>query len=208
MKRLPPPLAVAAVAVLSLAAPLHAQRSTPAAIDRGSMAIDGSASLSRSRTTADGAGVDADDTSTQASLQPSLLYFVAPRFAVGGTLELSRFKGGAATTSAVGIGPAARLYFAGESATVLPYIGTSARVVRVALDIDGSASRPAETQWGLEGVAGITWLFSRQVGIVTEAFARRLSYSNSGFANDETVDVTNTELGLRFGVAAFIPKER
>ncbi len=208
MNRLRFSQAIVTAALIALATPLRAQRTVPAAIDRGSMIVDGSASISRSRSTAESDGTEAKATSTQVSLLPSLLYFVAPRFAVGGSLELSRFKNDAVTSTAVGAGPSARLYFAGQSATALPYVGTSVRVSRVSVDIDGSSSPPSTTQLGLEGVAGITFLFSRQVGIVTEAFVRRQSYSNSVSGNLPATDVTTTDLGLRVGVAAFIPRSR
>lgn len=208
MNRLRFSQAIVTTTLIALATPLQAQRTVPAAIDRGSMIVDGSASISRSRSTAESDGTDTKATSTQVSLLPSLLYFVAPRFAVGGSLELSRFKNDAVTSTAVGAGPSARLYFAGQSATALPYVGTSLRVSRVSVDIDGSSSPPATTQLGLEGVAGITFLVSRQVGIVTEAFVRRQSYSNSVSGNLPATDVTTTDFGLRVGVAAFIPRGR
>lgn len=207
MKRLSPSLALAVAALCSIAAPLQAQRAVPPAIDRGSIVIDGSASISHSNTTADGAGTDSESSSTQLSLLPSLLYFVAPRIAVGGSVELSRYSTEGVSSSTVGIGPAARLYLAGESAKVLPYFGASVRVTRVSLDFDSGASPPSSTRLGLEGVAGITWLFSRQVGILTEAFVQRQSYENSSVSN-ATVDVTSTNFGVRVGVAAFIPKGR
>lgn len=209
MRRLPAPLALAAATLLPLATPLHAQRTTPPAIDRGSLVLDGGASLSRSSTTTEttgGSGAETEVTSTQISLLPSLLYFVAPRVAVGGSLELARSKTGSTSTTAVGVGPAARLYFAGDGASTLPYVGASVRVSRQSYDADG-VEPPATTRWGLEGVAGLTWLFSRQVGVVAEAFARRLSYSLDGPGN-ASADITASELGVRVGMAAFIPRGR
>jgi hypothetical protein len=203
------PLGIAGLALLTLPPRLLAQRAVPPAIDRGSLVIDGGASLSRSRTTTEttgSAGTKVEVTSTQLSLLPSLLYFVAPRVAVGGSLELARAKSGATSSTIVGAGPAARLYFAGEGASALPYVGASTRVSRVSNDRDTGPSL-SSTQWAFEGVAGLTWLFSRQVGIVTEAFARRVGYSAEGPGN-ASADITATELGLRVGVAAFIPRSR
>lgn len=157
-----------------------------------------------------GAASDTRASSTKRSLLPSLLVFVASRPAVGGSLELAHTRNSVASNTVVGAGPPARLYLAGEGGDMMPYVGVSARVARLSHDPKSGSSPPSPTQWGLEGVAGPTWRFSRRVGIVTAAFARRATYSaTTRFGNaGARADVTGHVLDLRVGVAAFIPRGR
>jgi outer membrane protein len=181
--------------MLVLTTPMAAQSARSGATDRGSMLIAGSASLSHTS----GEGSSA----TNMSLQPSLHYFVANRIALGGELGYSYtdFDNGSATSWR--LGPAARLYFGSATAKVLPYLGTAVQFG------SGSAKTerpvPNETDaslWGIQGIAGLTFMISRNVGISGEAFLQR---EESTFETSTAkVTTTLTQYGLRFGVAAFV----
>ncbi len=196
------PLVIVLVTVLS--APGAAQSRVPDAINRGSWLVAGSASASRNNSSVEGR--DDDRGVTVVELQPALLYFVAPRIALGGRLALARlsFDGGSSTSWSVG--PSARYYFAGSSAKVLSYVGGGVALSRSDLNIGNGNSEPS-TGTSVEALAGITWLFTRQVGFVSEAAFQRSSRGENTSSGGD-VDVVDTIFGLRFGFAAFIPRGR
>ena len=207
MRQTLPLLALVAV----VATPVLAQRSAvPPQIDRGSFLLAGGASFSHTRTEVEriqGSGGPTTQRFTSLSVSPSLLFFVAPRFAIGGQLGLGYGDSESGSSTTLGIGPAARLYFAGTGARALPYIGLSVLAERVSFDDDDSDASSDASQWGPEGVAGINWMLSRQVGITGEAFLgrRAASFEQSEGAG---IDQTTTSFGLRFGLAAFLPRGR
>lgn len=185
----------AGLSMLLLATSMAAQSARPGPTDRGSMLIAGSGSVSH--TSGDGSSA------TNLSIQPSIHYFVANRIALGGELGYSYtdFENGSANSWRVG--PAARLYFGSPTSEILPYLGTAV--------LFGSGTAKTETPvsnetnaslWGIQGIAGLTFMISPNVGISGEAFLQR---EESTFETS-AAKVTNTltQYGLRFGVAAFV----
>ena len=177
--------------VLIIAAPIAAQ-SPDAPTDRGSKILSGTASVSH---TSSGGGV------TNVSLQPSLLYFMADRVALGGGIGLSYADGENASVTTWSLGPELRFYFKSSSAKTLPYVGAAVRFGASNADSDISEGADASF-WALEGVAGLTFMLSRQVGVAGEAFVSR----DEQTFDTQLADVTNsaTRFGLRFGITAFI----
>ena len=180
--------------ILVLAAPAAAQTGGPT--DRGSWVLGGSASLSRNET--DGRSA------TSISLAPSLLRFIANNVAVGGEIGLGYTDTDLGSTQSWRIGPAARLYFGESSAKVLKYVGAAILFGGTSSDLDEPLTTEADASlWSVEGVAGMTFMLSRQVGISGEFFVdRRESTVSSSITAD--IESKTTSYGLRFGLAAFI----
>ena len=185
----------ALLSVLAFATPIGAQ-SASGPTDRGSKLIAGSANFSRA--SSEGQSV------TSINLQPILLHFIANRVAIGGEVGLGYTDHANGETTSWRLGPTARFYFGGSSSKTLPYLGaallfgsaSSSSSAPISVDSDQSI-------WGFEGVAGLTFMVSRQVGILGELFANR---SENTFETSSTAKVTTTatNYGLRFGVAAFL----
>jgi opacity protein-like surface antigen len=196
--------------LLVSASPALAQRVVPPAIDRGSLVIGGGASISRTSNSisTDGQGeVDGVDV-TAVSINPSLLYFVRPGLAIGGEAGFGYSDFGESSSTSFTVGPALRAYFARGETRTLPYVGVSLQLGRVSFDDEADVDdSPGVTVFGVEGTAGITWLLSRQVGILGEAFVNRRQQSAEN-ALGRDVDQTATGFGVRFGVAAFLPRVR
>jgi hypothetical protein len=178
------------------ALPAAAQSRGPT--DKGSILAAGTASFVRSSFEID----DNDETITGITVNPTLLFFVAPRVAVGGQLGISRVSSDNGSGTSWLLGPAARLYFGEASSRTLPYVGLGVSFGGSSSDSDDSNLESSSDIWGLEGIAGLTWMVTRQVGITGEAFFQRTSYENDGpFAASEQ---KRTDIGIRFGFAAFL----
>ena len=179
-----------------------AQADTRSPIDRGSWLVSGGASFART----EAEGLDGDDNvTTSLSIQPNLLFFLVPRLAVGGQVGYARFSSEGASTSSWWLGPAARYYFGDPRGRVLPYLGASAMRQAVSFETDDSGIESDGSVWEYEGVAGLTFMLSRHVGIAAEGFATRRTAAD-GDAPFTNGDVTT--YGIRFGVAAFVPPRR
>jgi opacity protein-like surface antigen len=179
-----------------LALPVAAQSRGPT--DKGSILVAGSASIVRSTSEVG----DVEVKTTGVSLNPSLLFFIAPKFAIGGQLGLSRVSNDDGDATSWLLGPAARLYFGEPSARTLPYVGAGVSFGGFSTDDDDSDQNFSSDLWGFEGVAGLTWMVSRQVGITGEAFFERATIES-----DDAVfsaEQTRTDFGIRFGFAAFL----
>jgi hypothetical protein len=175
--------------------PLAGQSAPDAPTERGSRIIGGTASVSH---TSGGGG------STGISVSPSLLYFLADRVALGGGVGLGYSDHDNGSTTSWRLGPEVRFYFGASTSKTLPYIGAAVQVGSSSSDIDdgpGSGSLDASF-WGLEGVAGLTFMISRQVGIAGEAFVQRDEQTLETALADVTTNATR--FGLRFGIAAFV----
>ena len=181
--------------LLVLAAPLAAQ--TPdGPTDRGSWVLGGTGSVSRNE-------VD-DRSATSISLSPSVLRFVANNLAIGGEIGLSYSDADGSSSQAWRIGPAARLYFGPSSAKVLKYVGAAVLFGGSSADIDEPLATEADASlWSVEGVAGLTFMLSRQVGISGEFFFDRQELTTSSSLTAD-IETRTTSYGLRFGIAAFI----
>lgn len=181
--------------ILALAAPAAAQ-TAGGPTDRGSWVLGGSASLSR--TESDGRSA------TGISLAPSVLRFIANRLAVGGEVGLNYTDTDGGNSQSWRVGPAARLYFGESSAKVLKYLGAAVLFGGMNTSLDEPLSTEADASlWSIEGVAGLTFMLSRQVGISGEFFVdRRESTTSTSISPD--IESKVTSYGLRFGLAAFI----
>ena len=126
---------------------------------------------------------------------------------VGGEASFTYTDREEANFTSYGVGPAVRYYFARGATRTLPYVGASARLGRISTDQGDSETR-STSQWGVEGTAGLTWLLSRQVGILGEAYVNRFEQSLDPVTGGASPDVASTAFGLRFGVAAFLPRGR
>lgn len=185
-----------ALTLVGLALPLAAQSRGPT--DKGSVLVAGSASIARSTSEIG----DIEIKTTGVSLHPSLLFFIAPKFAIGGQLGLSRVSSDDSDATSWLLGPAARLYFGEPSARILPYVGASVSFGGFSTDDKDSNQSVSSDVWGFEGIAGLTWMASRQVGIIGEAFFERatIESDNAAFSAEQK----RTDFGIRFGFAAFL----
>jgi hypothetical protein len=189
---------VSAFAVLVTAVPSIAAAQSGGAVDRGSWLVGGSGRFAR-QTVEVGSG---DATATTFELSPNLLYFVAHRVAIGGQLAVSTTDTENGSGSTWLIGPAARVYLAPSSSRMLPYLGLAVATGRSSFESDDSDAEGESSTWGVQGVAGITWMMSRQVGLTIEGFFDR---SEDSFElGDDDTESTVTGFGLRFGFAAFL----
>jgi hypothetical protein len=189
---------VSAFAVLLTAMPSIAAAQSGGPVDRGSWLVGGSGRFSR-QTIEVGSG---EATSTTFEISPNLLYFIANRVAIGGQLSVGTTDTENGSGSSWLIGPAARVYLAPSSSRTLPYLGLSIATGRTSFEADDSDAEGEGSSWGVEATAGITWMMSRQVGLVLEGFYDRRE-TTTEFGDAET-ESTVTGFGLRFGFAAFL----
>jgi len=165
---------VAAFLVASALAPSASAQDY--AIDRGSMIIGGTASLTSQSSSF------SDDRRWDLRIQPSTQYFVTPNVAVGGSVLFQAAGIGDDSNVFVGAGPAFSYYFGGPDRSVYPYVRTSALVVGGDQELyRGDAS------------AGVAWMVSRNVALTGE-----------GFLEADLEDTSNNIFGLRFGVRVFV----
>ena len=171
-------------------------------IDRGSWLVSGGASFLREERDEFENGVRGDRTATSFSIQPNLLFFVVPRLAVGGQVGYGRFSSEGTTTSSWSVGPAARYYFGDPRGRVLLYLGASVMRESVTFSDDESGLDADGAAWTYDGLAGLTFMLSRHVGIAAEGFVTRAEPEDDGdgaFSPGKA-----TAYGVRFGVAAFV----
>ena len=168
-------------------------------IDRGSWLVSGGASFIREERD-DEAGDSRSSTSF--SIFPNALYFVVPRLAVGGQVGYGRFSADETTSSSWSIGPAVRYYFGDPRGRVLPYLGASVMRDAVTYSDDEAGIDADGTSWTYDGLAGLTFMLTRHVGISAEGFVTRAEPDGDGggvFSPGKA-----TAVGIRFGVAAFV----
>lgn len=185
---------VVLAAVASLPVVLSAQSSGPTS--RGNALVGGSASILRASNGVD--GDDDDESVTNLEFSPHILYFVAPRLALGGTLAYARTSGGGSTSSNTIVGPEVRLFFADPTAKAQPFVSATVARQWGSFDTPTGAVKPRGTRYGAS--AGVIAMVSRQVGISSELFYTR-STDDALFGGDE---ITSSAFGLRFGFAAFL----
>ena len=176
-----------AAALAIPASPLCAQ----AALEQGSMLVGGSA----------GANVrsydGSDDSILTVSLFPRAEYFIADRFAVGGTVGLGYSSSGDENTTSFSVGPALTWYPM-ERDGAIPYLRAGAGWGRSSHSggfLDGEADF-----WSLDAGVGLLLLLNEAVGLETELFVQRTSSENVVAG-----DLESTSGGLRLGFAAFLP---
>jgi hypothetical protein len=169
--------------------------------DRGSILVGGSASLGKSETEVEG---QAETSTTFFRVQPEAHFFFADRVGIGGRLSFGHSSGDNVRSSSWGIGPSVRYFLSRNSRGALPFIGGSVNFETGDTEFDGTTTPESEFESkGYEGVIGVTWMLSRQVGLTGEAFARQdeITTKIDGAPDHKATD---TNLGVRFGFAAFI----
>lgn len=174
---------------------LSAQANGPTS--KGNALVGGAASVSRSTHSVE--GDDDDNSATLVALSPHVLYFVAPRVALGGTLGYARASGGGSSSSSTFVGPEARVFFADPAAKAQPFIGATIGREWSNFDTPIGDEDTESTRYG--GSVGVIFMATRQVGISSELYIQR---SSSDGLTSTSPDVTNTTFGLRFGFAAFL----
>ncbi|MCG6954484.1 MAG: hypothetical protein LJF04_00705 [Gemmatimonadetes bacterium] len=181
---------VALIAAGSVPSVLRAQSS---ALDRGHFLVDGQASL------VSGGSKGSDGRSTSFSLSPSVLYFVHPGIALGGSAQLGHTSGRGSTSSIYSLGPQAVVYFGDETASVRPFVRADVGIGRTKNSSTG-ASGSFTQQVNLTRVvasAGMLDLLTSSVGIHGEIFYRRDSYGGDA-------DTWADQFGVGFGFSIFL----
>lgn len=191
------PLIVAAFCLAAVQVEAQTAQTTPSGpTAMGSKIVSGSARLAR---------VSFDDgtsksSSTLVSVTPSALWFVRDRVALGGTTGLTYSSFEAASAWGWLLGPAARVFLTTTSERVLPFVGAAFSMGRTYVDFDGSSSE--SSSYGFEVMAGAIRMLTRNVGVTSEVYmSRMISGSQSRWPSR---DITATDMGLRFGVSAFV----
>ena len=179
-----------AAALLITAAQADAQEY---ALDRGSLQISGSASL----TSTDNDNSGDDGRVTVASVLPGLHYFVAEGLGVGGDLIFSYTSSGDDfSTRSIGIGPSVSYYFGGSESRVHPYLSARAAIASMTFDSPGGELEGSRRSGTVAG--GILAMLSSSVGVTTELFYLLEKFESQGQEAD-----SNT-FGLAVGIAAFV----
>ncbi|MBL8958545.1 MAG: hypothetical protein JNJ98_01745, partial [Gemmatimonadetes bacterium] len=160
--------------------------------EKGSVLVGGSAAITR---TTSGSGAT-EVTSSNIFLNPRALFFVAHRVGIGGDVSLGRSSSAGRSSSGIGVGPAIRYYLVPAERSALPYLGAAFRVQRSTSE-SSTGNDVSSTAREFEGVLGVDFMISRQVGIVAEAFASKLTRGSGPF------DADATAIGVRFGIDAF-----
>jgi hypothetical protein len=182
---------------LCLAASVATAQSTPTSpIARGSRLIGGSASISRSTYESGGS----ENTVTSINVSPMLLVFVRDRIAIGGELGLGRASTDAGSSTSWSLGPAVRWFFGDLNARTLPFVGGALLIG--AVNSESSGTEVTTSQQGVELVGGATRMLARNLGITGEVVVARTS--NETEVGTATSESTRTNLGLRFGISAFL----
>lgn len=192
--RLPPVLAIALAVTIACASSAIAQPGW--ALDKGSVAIGGTASYSVA-----GGEVQGFNKKSTASLTPYAYWFTSQNVAFGGELYLentSRDQGESSTT--LGIGPSALFTFADSSLSWYPFLQTTALLAWISQSspYTTTASTVSGTGFGLELAGGGTYMIGRQVGITA-----LLYYQVQWFTVDSESRRGN-QYGLRLGLTGFI----
>ena len=180
-------LLAASMLFTALSATAQAQTGEPTyALDRGSLIIGGEASFTSS-------GIDGDDDrTTTLMVNPAVQYFVRPRLALGGELNLARYSVGDQSVTLFGVGPRITYFFGGPDTRLHPLLSGSVSWVRSSYGDDQS-----DSQAGYRAAAGALYRLTRSVGITGELF-----YQGEIENSDE--DLGLNTFGLQFGIAAFV----
>ena len=140
---------------------------------------------------------------TNASIHPEILYFVAERFAVGGSIGTSYVKFDGGDGKSWTVGPALRYHFPTRWQRVLPYVSGMALFGKSRFTSSGSSSRTSIS--ALEGSAGAMFMLSETIGVGAEAF-----YGSDDNEIDRTplpsLSLSSTRYGIRARVTAFLPR--
>jgi len=188
------------VLIFALALTMVGARSANAqpswALDKGSVAIGGTASYSVA-----GGEVQGSNKKSTASLTPYAYWFTSQNVAFGGELYLensSRDQGESSTT--LGIGPSALFTFADSSFTWYPFFQTTALLAWISQTspYTTTATTVSGTGFGLELAGGGTYMIGRQVGITA------LLYYQVQWFTVDSESQRGDQYGLRLGLTGFL----
>ncbi len=175
--------------VLAIAVPAAGQEY---AIDKGSVLLDGTASI-----TSQGGELyenAAGDRGNAILLNPSVLYFVAPGLAVGGDLYVENASQGDISVTTIGVGPTIAYFFGDSDSSVYPFLGATVNYTSLSADgFDASGFG-----FGLAG--GADFMLTESVAITAQ-----LDYSIENLSVDQADEAfTGNTLRVMLGVAAFL----
>ncbi len=191
---------IALVLALTLAAagPGFAQQRH--ATSRGSALVGGTADFRRSTT-----DVEDSEASTAVVIAPNVLYLVRNRLAIGGQASLFRSSSGDLSNSGWAVGPAVRFFPRAPGERLQPYLQGSVLYGKSTLDVILSSSpgvaEVENTTSQVGASAGLLLMLTRQVGVSSELYWERYDLEST---TRTVFESTQTNLGLRFGFAAFL----
>lgn len=162
------------------------------AIDRGSMVLGGSVSWSSSGgelyENADG------DRVNSLLLNPQVMYFVTPGFALGGDLLVERVSQGEFDATTIAVGPAASYFFGGPESSIYPFVGATVGYAST------SSSGADASGIAFGGAAGAAFMLSRSVALTGAA-----TYRVQNLSVDQVDEsFTGNAFALQIGVEAFL----
>jgi hypothetical protein len=166
------------------------------ALDKGSVAVGGTASYSRA-----GGEVQGFNKKTTVSLNPYVYFFTSQNVAFGGELYLensSRDQGESSTT--LGVGPSALFTFADSTSSWYPFLQMSALLAWISQSspYTTTASTVSGTGFGLELAGGGTYMIGRHVGITA------LLYYQVQWFTVDSESKSGNQYGFRVGLTGFI----
>jgi hypothetical protein len=171
--------------------------------ERGSILVGGSANVGKEEREVN----DTETSTTAFSFAPEALFFFSNQLAIGGRVTFGHSSGDNSRSSSWGIGPAFKYFLSKNSTGALPFVGASVSFQTGDARFTGVGTVPDQEfefeSEAYEGVAGILWMLSRQVGLTGEAYARRAEVKDTPAAG-AVIESTTTNLGVRFGFSAFI----
>lgn len=174
---------------VGLASPALAQEY---AIDKGSWVLDGTISF-----TSSGGELNENaqgDRLNSASLAPSVLYFVAPGLALGGTLDVGYSSQGDFSATTIGIGPEIAYFFGAPESSVYPFVAS--RVGYFSLSTEGFDASGITFGFG----AGVSAMLSPSVALIIQG-----TYNVRNVSVDQLNETfSGNQFGLSMGVAAFL----
>lgn len=190
-------LIIGIVLAAALLTGAHCASAQPSwALDKGSIAIGGTASYSRA-----GGEIQGFNKKTTASLSPFAYFFTSQNVAFGAELFLensARDQGESSTT--LGIGPSALFTFADSTYSWYPFLQTSALLAWISQSspYTTTASTVNGTGFGLEIAGGGTYMIGRRVGITA------LLYYQVQWFTADSESKTGNQYGLRLGLTGFL----
>ena len=155
-------------------------------VDQGSILLGGTAGFS-----SQGGDIIGNDRLTTITINPSLLYFVAPNVGIGGTINLLNMSHSGNSSTLFGIGPKVAYYFGDQNKTTFPFIAGS-------FIYNSASDSYTETDFQFSG--GFTSMLNKYVGITGEAFYMIESRKSEG--SDKTY--SGNTFGIQLGIAVFI----
>lgn len=162
------------------------------AIDRGAWVLDGTISI-----TSQGGELyenSQGDRLNSVSLAPSVLYFVVPGLALGGSLNVGYASQGDFSATTIGVGPEIAYFFGAPESSVYPFVDGS--VGYFSLSTEGADASGITFEFG----AGVAAMLSPSVALIVQG-----TYNIANVSVDQANETfSGNQFGLSMGVAAFL----